>query len=90
MGRRSRFYLSREERDRFCLPIASIAFFAYHVGMNDESLDVTVRVRMSRKERDKLTKWAKAYGDEKSGFMRRLLLSLPDNPPTIPQPPVKP
>jgi TolB-like protein len=58
--------------------------------MEDEVLEVVIRVRLTKRERDKAHLWAKAYGDKLSEFFRRMLRSLPEEPPTIPQPPVKP
>jgi group I intron endonuclease len=48
-----------------------------------------IKVRLSEEEYEKLRSWANAYGDDMSGLVRRMLDSLPDKPPTIPQPPVK-
>jgi hypothetical protein len=58
--------------------------------MEEETLEITIRVRLTKKERDKAHQWAKAYGDKLSEFFRRMLRSLPDEPPKIPPPPVKP
>lgn len=48
-----------------------------------------LRVRLSEEEDEIIDKWAKAYGEDRSAFVRRMLRSLPDEPPVIPQPPVK-
>ncbi len=56
-----------------------------------ETLEVTIRIRLSVKQREKAKAWASVYEDDLSGFFRRMLDSIPDSPPSpMPPPPVKP
>lgn len=49
----------------------------------------SIKIRLEDWEYQKYYEWAEAYGDDLSAFFRRMLRSLPDAPPKIPQPPVK-
>ncbi len=48
-----------------------------------------LRVRLDEEEEQLLERWSKAYGEDRSAFVRRLLRSLPNNPKNIPTPPIK-
>lgn len=49
----------------------------------------SIKIRLEDWEYQKYYEWAEAYGDDLSAFFRRMLRSLPETPPEIPQPPVK-
>lgn len=58
---------------------------------NETPKDKSVRVRMSDAQLEKVAKWAEAYGLGVSTFIAdKLVDQLPDEPPQLPQPPVKP
>jgi hypothetical protein len=48
-----------------------------------------LRVRLTPQEKEKLLAWSIAYGEDTSTFVRRMLQSLPDEPPVIQPPPIK-
>jgi hypothetical protein len=48
-----------------------------------------LRTRLETPEFEKVMRWCEAYGEDPSTFLRRLIRGLPNNPPQIPQPPIK-